>query len=355
MKRVDQILPAFHKGDAIGDTALHIKKFLNSSGFSSQIYSLTIDDELLDEAEFFSNFPPPNSSDIIIFHFALPSPLTDKIKKISAKKIMIYHNITPAKFFVDYSAEMTRIAIEGRNQLNSLSEFIDLALADSEFNRQELEAIGYKNTAVFPLFVDFKKYEKKENSLIIKLFDDERVNILFVGRVVPNKKIEDNIKVLFYYKKYISPLVRLIIVGKTSSLPEYYYSLIRLADEFLLTSEDIVFTGHVPDEELIAYYRIADVFLSLSEHEGFCLPLIESMFFDVPIIAYNCTAVPYTLGNAGILINEKEVSFLGELIHYLVNNKEFKEKIINSQRKRLKEFRKQDLGKTLLEHINRLK
>ncbi|MCP2520154.1 glycosyltransferase family 4 protein [Candidatus Aminicenantes bacterium AC-335-K20] len=353
--RIDQILPAFHRGDAIGDTALHIKKFLNSSGFSSNIYSLTIDDELLSEADFFSNFPPTSSSDIVIFHFALPSPLTDEIKKMSAKKIMIYHNITPAEFFADYSAEMTRIAIEGRKQLSSLAEFIDLALADSEFNRQELEEIGYKNTAVFPLFVDFNKYKKKENPIIEKLFDDERVNILFVGRIVPNKKIEDNIKVLFYYKKYISPLVRLIVVGKTTSLPEYYYSLIRLADEFLLTNEDIVFTGHVPDEELIAYYRIADVFLSLSEHEGFCLPLIESMFFDVPIIAYNCTAVPYTLGNAGILVNTKDVSFLGELIHYMVSNKEFREKIINSQRKRLEEFRKQDLGKTLLEYINKLK
>ncbi len=353
--RIDQILPAFHRGDAIGDTALHIKKFLKSKGFSSHIYSLTIDDELLDEADFFPNFPKTNSSDIVIFHFALPSPLTDEIKKMQAKKIMIYHNITPAEFFADYSAEMTRITIEGRKQLSSLAEFIDLSLADSEFNRQELEALGFRNTAVFPLFVDFNRYNKKENPFIKKLFDDERINILFIGRIVPNKKIEDNIKVLFYYKKYISPLVRLIVVGKTTSLPEYYYSLIRLADEFLLTNEDIVFTGHVLDEELIAYYRIADVFLSLSEHEGFCLPLIESMFFDVPIIAYNCTAVPYTLGNAGILVSTKEVSFLGELIHYLVSNKEFREKIINSQRKRLEEFRKQDLGKTLLEHINRLK
>ncbi len=354
MRRIDQILPAFHRGDAIGDTALHIKKFLNFSGFSSQIYSLTIDDELLDEAKFFSNFPPTNSSDIVIFHFALPSPLTNEIKKMPAKKIMIYHNITPAKFFVDYSSEMTRIAIEGRNQLNSLAQFIDLALADSEFNRQELEALGYKNTAVFPLFVDFNRYKKKENSVIKKLFNDERINLLFVGRIVPNKKIEDNIKVVFYYKKYISPLVRLIVIGKTSSLPTYYHSLIRLADEFLLTSEDIIFTGHIPDDELIAYYKIADIFLSLSEHEGFCLPLIESMIFDVPIIAYNCTAVPYTLGKAGILVNTKEVSFLGELIHYLVNNKEFRQRIIDSQRKRLEEFKKQDLGKILIKFINSL-
>ncbi|MFQ6081742.1 MAG: glycosyltransferase family 4 protein [Candidatus Aminicenantia bacterium] len=354
MRRVDQLLPALHQGDAIGDTALHIKKILNSCGFSSQIYSLTIDEQLKPEAELFSQFPTPSQADVVIFHFALPSPLTEEVKRIPGKKIMIYHNITPSEFFIDYSSEMSFISIEGRNQLKSLVSYIDLALADSEFNKQELDAIGYRNTAVFSLFVDFNKYKKPINPSIYNLFNDDRVNILFVGRIVPNKKIDEIIKVVFYYKKYISPLVRFIPVGKTISLPTYYHSLVRLADEFLLKEEEIIFTGHIPDEELFAFYRVSDVFLSLSEHEGFCLPLIESMIFDLPIIAYNSTAVPYTLGRAGILIKTKEIAYIAELINILVKNSHFQEKIITNQRKRLKEFKNQDLRGILIKYINNL-
>ncbi|MEA2004871.1 MAG: glycosyltransferase family 4 protein, partial [Acidobacteriota bacterium] len=294
--RVDQLIPAYHFGDAIGDTATHMRKFFLSQGFQSDIYCLTRDCGLEKESNLFSDFPEPSSKDITIFHFALPSPLTEAFTKLPSKKVIIYHNITPDKFFEEFDSEMARISCIGRKELKQLPPYVDLALADSEFNRQELLGIGFRNSEVFPLFIDFEKYKKPMNQFIYNLFRDERTNILFVGRIVPNKRIDELIKVIFYYKKYISPLIRLIIVGKTSSLPKYYQSLIRLADEFYLKPEEICFTGHIPDEEMFAVYKASDVFLSLSEHEGFGLPFIESMVFDLPIVAYDCTAVPYTLG-----------------------------------------------------------
>jgi glycosyltransferase involved in cell wall biosynthesis len=181
------------------------------------------------------------------------------------------------------------------------------------------------------------------------------MNILFVGRVAPNKKIEDLIKVLFYYKKYISPLVRLLIVGKTSSLPAYYYSLIRLADEFFLKPDEICFTGHVPDEDMFALYKAADVFLSLSEHEGFCLPLVESMIFDVPIIAYNSTAIPGTLDGAGILIGEKKVDKVAELVDIVAHNKDMREKVIQGQRLRLERLKTEGREPFLLRCLESLR
>jgi len=353
--RIDQLIPAFHRGDAIGDTALNMKKFFLSLGFQSEIYCLSRDKGLEKSSRVFSDYQTPAPSDITILHFALPSPLTQAFVQSPSQKMIIYHNLTPHEFFTDFSHEMVRISRIGREELISLVPHVRLALADSEFNRQELVEVGFQRAEVFPLFIDFEKYNKPMSRLFYSLFDDERTNILFVGRIVPNKKIEDLIRVLFSYKKYVSPLVRLIVVGKTSSVPKYFQSLVRLADEFYLQPEEIRFTGHIPDEEMFALYKVADVFLSLSEHEGFCLPLIESMVFDLPLIAYDCTAVPYTLDGAGILVREKRVEFISELIDIVSRDEGVRKKVIQGQRQRLRTFKETDNRDFLVQIINELK
>lgn len=352
--RVDQLVPAFHQGDAIGDTAFHIKQFLRCRGFQSEIYCLDRDEGLEKHSTLFSEFSPPASTDITILHFALPSPLTAKFITFSSKKILIYHNITPAHFFLPYSQEMAHIAQVGREEVKLMASHVDVALADSEFNRLELEEIGYRRTEVFPLFIDFAKYQRPADPFFQRLFRDQRVNILFVGRIVPNKGIDDLIRTIFYYKKYISPLVRLIIVGKTTSLPAYYQSLIKLVDDFYLRPEEVVFTGHITNEQMYALYQTADVFLSMSEHEGFGLPLVESMIFDLPVIAYEATAVPYTLGGAGILLRTKRVDYVAELVHLVATQENLRQKIINHQRQRLKDLRAEGLEEKLLRVIKDL-
>jgi glycosyltransferase involved in cell wall biosynthesis len=332
-----------------------MKEFFLSQGFHSNIYCLTRDEGLEDTCKLFSAFGKPVPSDVTILHYALPSPLTSAFAEMPSRKVILYHNLTPHEFFEEFSPEMTRISRLGREELSSLAPHVNLALADSEFNHQELVQIGYTNTEVFPLFVDFKKYNRPMNRFMYELFRDDRTNILFVGRIVPNKKIDDLIRVLFYFKKYISPLVRLIVVGKTSSLPQYYQSLIRLADEFYLKPEEICFTGHIPDDEMFALYKASDVFLSLSEHEGFGLPFIESMVFDLPIIAYDCTAVPFTLDGAGVLIQHKKVDYVAELIAVVAHQKKLRQDIILGQRKRLKRFKNIDKQDLLLRMIDGLK
>lgn len=353
--RVDQLVPAFHRGDAIGDTAFYMKKFFLSKGLQSEIYCLSRDRGLEKSSRLYSEYPSPDPSDITILHFALPSPLTKALVRSPSQKVIIYHNLTPHEFFTGFSQEMERISRIGREELKSLVPHVKLALADSEFNRRELIEFGFQKTEVFPLFIDFEKYNRPINRFFYTLFDDERINILFVGRIVPNKKIEDLIRVVFTYKKYVSPLVRLIVVGKVSSLPEYFQSLVRLADEFYLQPEEIRFTGHIPDEEMFALYKVADVFLSLSEHEGFGLPFIESMVFDLPIIAYDCTAVPYTLDGAGILIRDKRVEYVTELIDIVSHDEGVRKKIIQGQRQRLRDFKKIDNRDFLVRVISELR
>jgi len=353
--RIDQLVPAFHQGDAIGDTAFHLKQFFLSQGISSEIYCLTFDKELEEKCQPFSSFPKPQPGDVTLLHFALPSLLTQALARLPSHKVIIYHNVTPSHFFEPFSQEMVRLSQLGREELSSLVPHVELALADSEFNRQELVKLGFRNSQVFPLFVDFSKYKEPPSHFVQDLFDDGRTNLLFVGRIVPNKKIEDLIKVVFYYKKYVSPLVRLIVIGKTASCPRYYQSLVRIADEFYLKPEEIHFSGHIPDEEMFALYRASHVFLSLSEHEGFCLPLIESLVFELPIIAYNSSAVPYTLDGAGILINTKRVDYVAELVDIVAHDKKLREKIIRGQRLHLEKFKKKGREKFLLENLKKLR
>jgi glycosyltransferase involved in cell wall biosynthesis len=353
--RIDQLVPAYHRGDAIGDEAAFLRRFFVSQGFQSEVYRLDCDRGLESESRAFSEFTEPLPTDITILHFALPSPLTPAFRRLVSKKVIIYHNVTSPEFFSGYSEEMVRIARLGREELRSLAGTVDIALADSAFNARELVEFGFREAHVFPLYVDLAKYERPADEFVRRLFRDGRTNILFVGRVAPNKKIEDLIKVTFYYKKFINPLVRLIIVGKTSSLPAYYHALVKLADDFLLAPEEIRFTGHLPDEEMFAIYRAADVFLSLSEHEGFCLPLIESLVFDLPVIAYDSTAVPDTLGGAGILVREKRVDRVAELVDVVARNQPLRDSLIQGQRKRLEEFRTQGREPFLLDMIARLR
>lgn len=337
--RVDQWVPAFHRGDAIGDEARHLRDFFRRQGFMSDIYCLDRDEGQEEESRLFHEFKPGEKKDVVILHFALPSPLSYELIRLPSKRVIIHHNVTSPEFFEGFSEEMVRIANLGKRELRHLAPFVDLGLADSEFNRQELENLGFRPTAVFPLFVNFDRYQKPANPFINKIYRDGRTNILFVGRIVPNKKIEDLIKVTFYFKKYISPLVRLIVVGKTTSLPKYYESLVKLGDDFYLQPEEILFTGHVPDEDMFAYYQAADVFVSLSEHEGFCLPLLESMIFNVPVVAYAAGAVTSTLDGAGVLLKEKRVAEIAELVDILSHDEKLRARIIRGQRERLEGFR----------------
>lgn len=353
--RVDQFLPAFHRGDAIGDEAAHMRDTLRRRGYASDIYCYSCDPGLEGECRPFVDYPAPAASDAAILHFALPSPMTAALAGLPCRKVIVYHNITPARFFADYNLEMARICEVGRRELRDLAGPTDLALADSEYNRRELLDLGFRRAEVFPLFVDFGRYERPASEFVHGLFKDGRVNILFVGRIVPNKRIDNLIRVAFYFKKYISPLVRLIVVGKTGSLPAYYQGLQRLADEFYLKGEEVLFTGHIPEEEMVALYRASDVFLSLSEHEGFCLPLIESMVFDLPIVALDSTAVPSTLDGAGIMVKDgSRVDEVAELVARVARDQDLRRAVIDGQRRRLAAYRSVDREAVLIKHIESL-
>jgi glycosyltransferase involved in cell wall biosynthesis len=335
---VNQWVPAAHRGDAIGDSARQVRAWLRAGGHASEIYALTIDDDLRTEVRPFSD-PSARRGDVTIFHFALPSPMTSAFASLPAGRVLQYHNITPASFFAPYDAQLFRLAALGRQQLRALVGHVDLALGDSEFNRQELEAMGFAPTGVVPIAVNTDRITGAPRRPALEtILADGLINILFVGRVVPNKRIEDHIRLAEMYKRYVDSYYRFIFVGRHDGLPRYYAMIRALISEFQMLPERFVFTGPVPDDDLAAYYRWADVYVSLSEHEGFCVPLIEAMAADVPVLAYAAGAVPETLGGAGVLFAPKDLEVAAEMLGTLVYDRAVRERIIAGQRRRLGDF-----------------
>lgn len=337
---IEQYLPAFHYGDAVGNSVLALHRALLAGRHDSRIVALDRDECLADQAQLFSEYRPEPKA-VKILHYAIPSPLSAFFRQSSGKKVLIYHNVTPPHFFMDFAPPLVGFLQAAREELSSLRDSFDLVLADSSFNGRELTELGFGEVKTFPLSIDLSAYETEYSQSYRELFADERKTILFVGRVSPNKKIEDLVKLLFFYKKYLSPSIRLIVAGNTRTLPRYFHAVRDLAARFLLGPEDIHFTGHIPFAELLSLYRLADVFISLSEHEGFCLPLIESCFFSLPVIAYDAGAVAETLDGAGLLVREKAPDRLAALAELIINDQESRRLLQRKGRERLAEYRNQ--------------
>ncbi len=335
---INQWLPAAHKGDAIGDSARRMQVLLRHMGYTSELYALTMDDDLGDDVRPFSD-PSARTGDLTIFHFALPSPMTDAFARLPQGRILLYHNITPAFYFAPYDPALFRLASIARRELATLVGAADLALGVSDYNRRELVALGFAPTGVLPLAVDVARVTQPvSRPALSKNLDDDFVNFLFVGRIAPNKKIEDIIRLAEHYKRYVDAYYRFVFVGKYDAVPHYYSTIRSLMSEYRLLSERFVFTGSVPDEDLAVYYRHSAVYISMSEHEGFCAPLLEAMATDVPILAYSAAAVPETLGGAGIQFFEKDMEYAAELLGALAFDDRLRADVIAGQRRRLADF-----------------
>jgi L-malate glycosyltransferase len=351
---INQWVPAAHRGDAIGDSARQVRTMLHRLGHESEIYALTIDEELRDDVRVFSD-PAARRGDITIFHFALPSPMTDAFAALGGVRVLQYHNITPSSFFAPYDPQLFRLAALGRQELRSLVGRVDLALGDSAFNRQELDELGFARTGVMPVAVNTARITSApRRPALDKILGDGLINILFVGRIVPNKRIEDHIRLAEVYKRYVDSYYRFVFVGRHDGLPRYHAMIRALILQYRMLPERFVFTGAVPDEDLGAYYRWADAYVSLSEHEGFCVPLVEAMAAEVPVLAYAAGAVPETLGGAGVLFAPKDLEFAAEMLGTLVYDRAVREGVLAGQRRRLRDFAPDRLAARLADVLSAL-
>jgi L-malate glycosyltransferase len=331
-----QILVTIIRGDAIGNDVLLLDDSFRAAGYCSQILAINIGPGLPKVKQFHETFKPA-SDDIVIYHMCEGSIISNSLRRMKCRKIAVYHNTTPAHFFARFDQNVARNQAMSIQEIASLRDVFDHCIADSKFNKAELIRMGYddRKISVIPILLDEEDYKKAPNQKTIAQYSDGWVNVLFVGRIAPNKRQEDIIRAFAWYKKNINSRSRLILVGSPFS-DRYLDQLKNYIASIAI--EDVLFTGHIPFETILAFYRVADIFLCMSEHEGFCVPLVEAIMFDVPIIAYASTAIPDTLAGCGVLVNEKDPVFIAKTIDRIVLDDTLRQCIIDSQRKRLIEF-----------------
>jgi len=351
--RIDQWVPALHRGDAIGDSARLMRDAFRRWGLVADVYALDVDEDLLDDGRPFREWKSGGSEDVVMLHYALTSPLTSALQEQRGRRVVLHHNITPPGFFEGYDPELARICALGREELKGLKD-VDLGLADSEYNRRELESAGFSRTGVLPICIDFDRYREPPNRVLLKAMQDGHTNVLFVGRLTPNKRHDDLIRMASCWRKYIGPDVRLVLVGKLPRRRHYFDALQRLLYEEGLSPSEVVFTGHVAHDDLLAYYKTAHVFVSMSEHEGFGVPLVEAMLMRVPILAYSAAAVPFTLGDAGVQFFEKRLDEVAEMARVLSSEAPLRRSVLLGQDRRLAAFDPEGVLATLRAHMESL-
>jgi len=295
-------------------------------------------------------YPQVSAPDTVcLFHFSIGSAASRLIHRAPDRLVCLYHNITPGEWFLGFHPHLAGLCYHGRRELRAFAPRAELGLADSDFNRRELEAAGFARTAVLPIVMEEGALLRRGSAVSRRLFGDGRANILFVGRIIPNKKIDDLIRVFALYQRRRQPHSRLLLVGDYRGHERYFDRLQQMVAE--LGVREVVFTGHVDDDDLRACYAAADVFLCLSEHEGYCVPLLEAMSFGLPVVAYDAGAVRETLRGGGVLLTDKDPEWVAEVVHSVLTNASLRGQVLEGQRRVMDALRATDFRALLLDRL----
>lgn len=328
--KIIQLVNGYSKGDGVGNVITAIDKLLKSKGYFTEIYNQTL---CLNDL---SN-PELNGENIVLYHVALSvDPI---VKYLKCKKVLVFHNITDPELLIGAGLQQMRILCSaGLYDVRGLSGYFESAIVFSDYSKATLIKGGWETERIYqmPIMVRFDNLSQAYDERLVEKYSDGYTNIIFTGRVFPNKKQEDIIRSFDEYKKKYNEKSRLFIVGSLSNR-NYFNALKKLVIELGLAN-DVIFTGRVPFEQYIAYYKLANVFLCMSAHEGFCIPVVEALYFGIPIIAVNATAVPDTLGGSGLLLDNRDSNKTAEAINKVVTDKTYRKILLEGEKKRLDEL-----------------
>lgn len=348
--RIIQLLSTINHGDAVSNDAIALHVLLCRQGYHAEIYAAAC------EKNIYNGIVKPveklqvRLEDVLIYHFCIGHALNRQFAGYKCQKILIYHNVTPPKFYRNINLAWEQSCLEGIRDIKFLADKVEYCLADSEFNKNDLLKLGFRcRIDVLPPVTPFEDYDNKGDEEILKKYSDGKTNVLFVGRIAPNKKFEDIIEAFAYYKKYFDKEARLFLVGNYAGMERYYEKLMQYVK--YLKVQDVHFTGHIKFEEILAYYSVANAFLCMSEHEGFCVPIVEAMYLQVPIIAFNSCAVGETLGGGGLLLQEKNPLEIATLLKKIVTDVELRECILNGAREQLKNYQTLKIEEQFMKYI----
>jgi len=338
---VDQLLAGFAGGDAISQEAVCIRNVLRGLGVRSDIYAPRdrcaedTEDECLDMAA-----RNDSAETMLIYHYSIASPATAVFRAATGRKVLRYHNITPAEFFDGYDDDIAAQLRAGRTELEDVARTAGTVWADSAFNAAEIAIPGVE-TRVVPLAFDANRFQCGADAGTLARLSPPPKNVLFVGRIAPNKCIEDLILAFAWLNRSIDPFTRLVLVGSERSCPRYFAMLHLLARRLRLPN--VAFMGFLNQAQLAACYQAADLFVCASRHEGYCLPLVEAMAAGVPVIARHTGGMPETLGNAGVLYDDTDARSLAELMGRVMADTDLNRGILAAQTTRMEEMGQRNL------------
>jgi L-malate glycosyltransferase len=339
--RVDQVIPSLASRDAIGVHTINLRDGLRAVGIDSDIYYGSFTPDVQHEGRPVTELGRAGRDRWLLYQSSIGSPVYDLFAARPEPKLVNYHNITPAHLLRDWEPNVGYEVALGRTQLARLAPQSRFAVADSAFNESELRALGYQGTAVVPLLIDMHRKSDEPDPALAAALAGRRAasggaDLLFVGKVSPHKAPHDLVKMLSVLHRLYDPEARLHLVG--SPLGETYEPALRAFISELGLDDAVNLAGSVTGGELEAYLQAADVFVCASDHEGFCVPLAEAMGHGVPIVAYGVTAVPETVGGAGLVLPDKSPARFAAAVAKVVSDDALRQHLAAAGRERAASF-----------------
>jgi glycosyltransferase involved in cell wall biosynthesis len=330
-RAVHQFVPALIPRDATGSHTLLLRAALRAAGWRSDIYAEATHDELIGESipvEHYASQSAPD--DVLVYQFSTSSMVAELLLGRSEALVIDYHNVTGPEHYVGWDPAAATRAAQAGVELARLAPRAALGLADSEFNARDLRAAGCPRTMVVPVLVDHDRLHSAPDPRVAARLARTKAgggsDWLFVGRIVPSKGQHDLVKALWAYRRLYDPHARLHLVG---SMPSRRYGrALRSFISDLGLSGAVRLTGEVSDPVLAAHLASADVYVSLSVHEGFGVPLIEAMRVGLPVVALNVGAVAGTVGPAGVVIERTEPSYVAAAVQRVCSDDRLRRQLI---------------------------
>ncbi len=340
--RIDQLLAGFADGDAISNAALIMRDVVRALGHASDIFAPTdrVSPPMRASCRPLEAYAPA-PEDVTLYHYGLAAPTTPHFLRARGKKILVYHNITPAEYFDGFDDTVAAQLRDARVELCEVAGHADAVWAASRFNASELEGMGISPVHVFELPFSTNLLDTPPDEELLRRRQAPMTTILFVGRIAPNKRVEDLIQAFAWYHKTINPLSRLFVVGSNRSCPRYYTLLRMMAGD--LDIPNICLEGFASQAGLSVYYQLSDLYVCTSEHEGYCLPLLEAMYKGLPVISRIAGGTPEAMDGAGVLYDDLNHRELAELFHNLLSDGGLRERVLVGQRERVQRALSRDL------------
>ncbi|WP_240486881.1 glycosyltransferase [Hyalangium minutum] len=344
-------MPRLAWGDAVGNQARYLQSLLRGWGYASEIYAEQWDSECQEQVRPASNYPKEADADTaLLIHHSFESRLVPLIARSPGRKALVYHNVTPAPLFEGFDRKVAAACLAAREELLALRPWVECAYAYSHFSAEELTAAGFPHVSVIPFALDWGAFHAPPDPTLQAEFDDGCVNVLFVGRAVPSKRIDDVMRVFAAYQRLYQPRSRLIIAGYLNRETPYGTYLHGVKE--LLGAERIHLLGRVSAAQLSACYSVATAYLSMSRHEGFGVPLLEAMERGVPVVAYGAAAIPETMGGAGLATRTRDPLEVAQLLAVLEREPGLRKKILSGQRDRLASLGQEQVAARIREGLS---